>query len=100
MGHKSETEEGGLTLTGPNPKSNHTSPSLPLTDPGRVSFTAHVTSTGTTGWDFYQIFNGQDPNMPSKRKIFVSLPDPILISQRARIPLPSGFALILKKEKD
>lgn len=45
MGHKSETEEGGLTLTGPNPKSNHTSPSLPLTDPGRVSFTAHVTST-------------------------------------------------------
>ena len=49
MGHKSETEEGGLTLTGPNPKSNHTSPSLPFTDPGRVSFTAHVTSTGTTG---------------------------------------------------
>ena len=31
-------------------------------------------------------------NIPSKRKIFVSLPDPILISQRARIPL---YSLVL-----
>ena len=72
MGHKSETEEGGLTLTGPNPKSNHTSPSLPLTDPGRVSFTAHVTSTWTTGWDFYQMFNGQDP-ISQARERYLSL---------------------------